>query len=375
MGLDQARAVAILAMLVAHFAPGVFAEVPRLAPLRAPALAFARVATPAFMVVFGVAVGFVLVPRWVREGPADAARHLRRRAALMFGCAVLVTVPLWARLATAGGADPWAWAFGLYSMLLFYALALALLPAWLRWLAPRPGRRAVLAGAGLWAAGTALHRAWPQGPASAEEFARMVLVSGSFAYLQMMGTALLAVPVGLRLRAGWEVGADRRLLGRLLAGSLALAAAGGLWGWAAGEYDPGRLLAGDLRTPPRAWYFLHVGGVGLALVPALELASRALRPLRPAAYLLALFGQAGLVIYTGHSFVLPALAAADRLVPLHGAARAAAALVPFAAFCGLVMYARHRQAAQRGRATDRRGAGSPLAQAPGDIRTAAGAET
>ncbi len=33
-GLDQARAVAILAMMVFHFAPGVFIQLPKLMPLR-----------------------------------------------------------------------------------------------------------------------------------------------------------------------------------------------------------------------------------------------------------------------------------------------------------------------------------------------------
>jgi hypothetical protein len=195
----------------------------------------------------------------------------------------------------------------------------------------------------MWALGTAGHRLIPQRPPGGPEFVRMLLVSGSFAYLQLMGTALLAVPVGVWLRRRWEAGDDRRALGRLLLAGLGTAALGGLWGWAAGEYDPARLLTGALRTPPRIWYFLHIGGVGLALVPALELLTRSVTALRPAARGLALFGQTGLVIYTGHVFVLPGLALADRVVPLHGAARVAAAFVPFALFCAAVMYVRHRR--------------------------------
>jgi hypothetical protein len=169
-------------------------------------------------------------------------------------------------------------------------------------------------------------------------------VSGSYAYFQLMGTALLAVPVGVWLRARWEAGLDHRPLVGLLLVALGLAAVGGLWGLAAGEYELDPFLAGELRTPPRAWYFLHLGGVGLALIPLYELTTRALGPLRPLAYGFALFGQAGLVVYTGHVFVLPGLALADRFTPLHGAARVAAALVPFLTFCAVVMYARHRRA-------------------------------
>jgi hypothetical protein len=374
-GLDQARAVAILAMLVAHFAPGLFVEVPRLEPVRVPILAFARLATPTFVVVFGVTVGFVYLPRYRRLGPGPTATGLARRAAGLSACAALVALPLWVRLAAAGDAEPWTWVFGLYSVLLFYVLALAVLPAWLLWLRPvAPSRRAsgsgkalaikcVLAGAGLWVLGTAGHHFIPQGPPGGPEFTRMLLASGSYAYLQLMGTALVAVPIGVWLRQRWEAGTDRPVLGWVLLAGLAAAALGGLWGCAAGEYDPARLLSGELRTPPRAWYFLHIGGIGLALVPALELLTRSATALRPATNLLALFGQAGLVIYTGHVFVLPGLALADRVVPLHGAARVAAALGPFALFCALVMWVRYRRSIERPR-TAVRGLSEPVTSSP-----------
>ena len=364
LGLDQARGAAILAMLVAHFAPGAFLQLPQLEPFRVPVFAFARLATPTFVVVFGVTIGFVYLPRYLRHGPRPTAAGLNRRAAVLMACAVLIAVPYWVQMVTAGESDVWVWLVGLYSVLLFYVIALVLLPAWLAWLGPAsPALRAsgsaglatlswkcVLAGAVLWAVGTAGHRLWPQGPPGAVEYARALLVSGSYPYLQLMGTALVAVPVGVWLRERWQAGDDRALV-RLLVGALGLAVLGGVWGGAAGDYDLGPFLAGDLRTPPRAWYFLHVGGAGLALIPLYELTTRALGPLRPLAYVFALFGQAGLVIFTGHVFVLPGLALADRVVPLHGAARVAVALGPFLLFCAVVMYARHRRltAARRAR--------------------------
>jgi hypothetical protein len=339
-GLDQARAVAILAMLVAHFAPGALAQMPQLEPLRVPTLAFARLATPTFMVVFGLTVGFVYLPP-----KPGTARRLVRRAGVLLVCTVVVAVPAWAHLFASEETNPWAWAFAAYSVLLFYALALATLPAWLGCVTGRGGMtgltvRCVTAGAGLWALGKVGYELWPQGPPGGPEFVRALLVSGSYAYCQMMGTGILALPIGVWLRRRWSAGDDRRALGSLLVVAVSLAAVGGLWGWAAGEYDPPRILSGELRTPPRAWYFLHIGGIGLALVPALELATRSARTLRPLAAMLARFGQVGLVIYTGHTFVLPALALADRVIPLHGAARVAAGVVPFLVFCIAVMYGR-----------------------------------
>jgi len=346
VGLDQTRAVAILAMLAAHFAPGVFIQFPQLEPIQSPVLWFARLATPTFVVVFGVTTGFALLPRYLRGESRATDRRLRRRGAVMLLCAAVVAVPAWIRLATEREANPWAWAFGAYSVLLFYALALVVLPAWLGWLT-RPGARlgveCTLAGVGLWAIGAAAEAVWPQRPPSLVEFTRMMLVSGSFPYCQMMGVAIVAIPVGYKLRQRWQAGTDGEFLGSLLVSGIALAVGGGLWGWAVGEYDPARILSGDLRVPARAWYFLHLGGAGLTLIPAMELLTRAVPPLRPVGYLLALFGQGALVIYTGHALVLPGLALADEFVPLFGAGRVAAALIPFALFCAVVMYDRHRR--------------------------------
>src|SRR6478672_11037322 len=71
LGLDQARAVAIIAMMVFHFAPGVFIQLPRFEPFRDPVLWFGRMATPAFVVVFGVTAGFVFLSRYVRGKPGN----------------------------------------------------------------------------------------------------------------------------------------------------------------------------------------------------------------------------------------------------------------------------------------------------------------
>src|SRR5262249_9729316 len=135
--------------------------------------------------------------------------------------------------------------------------------------------------------------------------------------------------------------------------------------WAAGEYDLAGITSGELRTPARAWYFLHFGGLTLAGLAGLELLTRWLWPLRPAGDALALFGQASLLLYTGHVFILPALALADRIAPLRGAWRVALPSLAFAMFCGLVLSWRHRlnkaraadqraraQSSYRGRATD-----------------------
>src|SRR5262249_16379748 len=142
LGLDQARAVAIIAMMVFHFAPGVFIQLPQFEPLRNPILWFGRMATPAFVVVFGVTTGFVFLPRYVRHKPGNLSGRLRRRAFWILVCAIAITVPIWIRLGSSSEVDAWQCVFCLYSVLLFYALALAVLPHWLRWLSRHTELRA-----------------------------------------------------------------------------------------------------------------------------------------------------------------------------------------------------------------------------------------
>jgi hypothetical protein len=343
LGLDQARAVAIIAMMVFHFAPGVLIQLPRLEPLRNPVLWFGRMATPAFVVVFGVTAGFVFLPRFVLRKPRDLPGRLHRRAFWVLVCAVAITIPVWIRLAVSEVGDTWQWVFGLYSVLLFYALAMELLPLWLRWLARHTELRAIAFGVALWALGTAAFYLWPRGPLSAPEFVRMVLLSGDFAYLQMMGTAILAMPIGLHMRRAYDRGTGHEFLGQLFLWGLFFSLAGMGWGMAAGEYDVERIVSGELKVPSRPWYYLHFGALALVAISGLELLTRGVKWLWQPGYVLALFGQTALVIFTAHMFVLPSLELVDQFVPLHGVTRVTTAFVPFAAFCALVMYIRHRR--------------------------------
>lgn len=345
-GLDQARAVAIFAMILAHFAPGVFLRMPQLGRLEMPVLWFGRLATPAFMVIFGVTAGFVFLPRYVAGNPRDTARRLVRRAAVVFLCAIVITVPRWIAFHRKGITDPWEWTFEAYSVLLFYTFGVGLLPLWLRWLAKDTLRRGIAAGVGLWAVGTLLYHVWPGRPEDQKDtagFLRMVLFAGPYAYCQMMGTTLVAVPAGLWLRQRLDAGDAPRALVQLYVLGMTCALAGGCWGIALGEFDPAKIISGQLRIPPRAWYFLHFGGLSLSLIPALEYATKKATILRRPGYVLALFGQTSLLLFTGSELVLPGLALLDHVGTLQGTVRVVIPFLAFAVFCGLVARVRHRQ--------------------------------
>jgi len=342
-GLDQARAVAILAMMVFHFGEGVFKELPQLEALRTPVLWFGRMATPAFIVVFGVTAGFVFLPKFIRGEIATTSSRLWRRAGWILFCSVLIAIPVWIRFGVQGQSGAWRWGFELYSVLLFYALALAILPWQLRFLSQQTELRALLMGIVFWLIGAQGFHLWPEAPPSSSEFGRMMLMSGSYAYFQMMGTAFLAMPIGLQLKKARDERRDGMFFLNLLGAGLFLSALGALWGTAIGEYEPAAIVAGALRVPARAWYFLHFGAMALVWISVLELLTRGVRWLRAPGYVLALFGQTSLVLFTGHMFVLPTLDVIKHLTPLHGAAKVVVAFVPFVVFCALVMYGRHRR--------------------------------
>jgi Heparan-alpha-glucosaminide N-acetyltransferase, catalytic len=341
-GLDQARAVAIIAMILAHFAEGVFARLPGLASLHDPTMWFGRMATPAFMTIFGVTAGFVFLPRYLCGYSRETTRRLLRRAALVFLWAILITVPQWIRFANHGETDVWEYVFVAYSVLLFYTLGVALLPFWLSWLASNTILKGILGGAIMWGIGTTIYYLWPQQEKSLPEFIRLMLVSGNYGYFQMMGTTLLAIPVGLQLRRSLEAGNSNRALVNLLVLGLAVSLIGAAAGFARGEFEPARIISGELRIPPRVWYFMHFGGIALAAIPILEFLTR-LKPLRGFGYLLALFGQTSLLLFAGNQFVLPAIDLIDHVAELRGIWRVGIPLSLFALFCAVVMYFRHRQ--------------------------------
>src|SRR5262249_29329293 len=102
-------------------------------------------------------------------------------------------------------------------------------------------------------------------------FVRLMLVSGGYAYCQMMGTALLAVPIGVGLREAVEYHLEHRFVPALLAFGSGLSVAGGGGGSGAGGDGPGR------GTPRRA----PTAGPGVVLPPLWRVDSRRTR--RPGA--------------------------------------------------------------------------------------------
>ena len=131
-GISAARGLAALLILVVHWLPGV---VERLLPnsedlLRALNPIF-RFGTPSFALIFGVGVGFSMLPRYRRDPTAVRARS-RVLLVLVGGSWFAISLlRLWQSWLETEAVDGRIVAEAFYSVLAYYSLALAALPLFL----------------------------------------------------------------------------------------------------------------------------------------------------------------------------------------------------------------------------------------------------
>lgn len=345
--IDETRAMAIISMMIMHFGPGVFDRVPALAGLAEPVLFLGRFATTTFVLVFGLTVGFVHYERYQGPRRAEVLAALYARARLLFLCAFIICVPNHINLLLAGERQLSPWLFNTYSILNYYALALLSVPLWLRWLGKTPLRNALLVGGAHWALGAALLTVWPLDPAlGVQEYLRLHLISGPYAYLQLSGSAIMVIPVGIALRRALREQRIEALLLRLLPLALLLTLAGWLIGRWYGEFSLAAIVAGTVKTPPRLWYWLFFAGPALLALSAFTvLGLRGGELVRQLLYPLALFGQASLPIYTAHTFVLPSLNWLDHWIVVEGLGRILLPFVLFGLYCLAMMWRYHHRRA------------------------------
>ena len=362
--IDETRALAIISMMIMHFGPGVFQRLPALEPLAEPILFLGRFATTTFILVFGITVGFVHFDRFQGSARPRVLAALHSRARLLLLCAIAICIPTYINLWLAGDFQFNHWLFGTYSILSYYALALLSAPLWLRLLGQTPLRNAILLGVAHWLLAWTWLQFWPLDPAltfqvyphvslylpqtpdllGVKEYLRLNLLSGPYAYLQLSGSAILAIPVGIALRRAVQADQQPQFVQRMLPLALALAFAGAMLGLWSGEFSLHNIVQGDIKAPPRVWYWLFFAGPALLLLGGFILLDLKLNEYGSRlTYPLALFGQASLPIYTAHSFVLPALNWLDQLVVVEGIGRILLPFALFAAYCALVMDYYHRK--------------------------------
>ena len=337
--IDETRAFAIITMMIMHFGPGVFQRLPALAPLAEPVLLLGRLATTTFILVFGITIGFVYHDRFQGPDRPQVLKAIQARSRLLALCALVICIPNYIDLWLASDFDFHHWLFKTYSILNYYVLALLSVPLWLRVLGQVPLRNALLLGVGYWALALLWLPLWPQDSIlGLREYLRLNLLSGPYGYLQLSGSAIMAIPVGIGLRKAVRLAQERAFLRQLLPVALCLSVIGFVLGLASGELSLYAIVSGTVKTPPRVWYWLFFAGLAFLLLTGfialgLKLGTQGKRLISP----LALFGQASLPIYTAHTFVLPILHWLDHLIVVEGMIRILLPFMVFAVYCVLVM--------------------------------------
>ncbi|HSM93642.1 MAG TPA: hypothetical protein VLT47_12220 [Anaeromyxobacteraceae bacterium] len=299
--LDLTRFFAISMMFVCHWV-GILERFP--GPHADAILWLGRSATPGFVTVFGFTSGYAFWSRY-RSDPGALGASLLARAVRTAKYALLVSAPAMGVLAHDGVWSASRWAFATYSVLVFYCLAIPsmYLVFWL--VRRRPSLLAPLLGAASWAAGDLLRSVWGPSESIGIEYARLVLVAGPYAYLNLMGVAVTMIPLGIFLRTRAE---ERRTatLGALALVGAALCAAGLLSGALSDGFSARAVINGEAKYPPKLWYFTHYAGMTLFLLGALGVAQRRFPRFSTWVQPLATLGGAPLKIYAAHAFVLPA---------------------------------------------------------------------
>lgn len=317
IGLDQARAIALIAMLWAHSSDAWRERLPWPWLHGTGSMLLERFATPAFVTIFGLTLGAV---RWSSRGP-DAADRVRarlfRRAGILLACIVGCALPNWVSLAVKGETAPMSYLFVSYTILEFYALAVVTLAVAGDWLRARSLWSCVaIGGLCLLLEQVCASRLL----ASKLDFAflewlRMIFVSGQYAYLGLMGWALMMIPLGVHLSRGWRAGRRAQSLWLLVLVGMLTAIAGiflGLeWGYrlprTAEEVAQSLVVQLGARGRPQLWFFMMFGGVAVTAAGLLGLANRIAPLVSSLLHPLSLLGKNTLAIYISSGLVMPSI--------------------------------------------------------------------
>ncbi|MDF2231620.1 AMP-binding protein [Albimonas sp. CAU 1670] len=305
--INAVRGVMVLTVLVSHWGPGLFARLGLEEQAGSLLALIYRMGTPGFAAVFGLGLGFFMLPGY-RENRTAVRRRLRSALwVVMAGLLVLAAAHL-GRLAAEGkpiGQLQVSIAF--YNVLAFYVLALATAGLWLEGMSRvrAPIATAIGISAALWVVSRFAFEA-ATGPHldSLLDWPRMMLAGGGYAYPRVASSAFLGLALGIWLSRREDMGATAR---RLTLGGLGGVASSVLVGW-----DVWGPEAFQTRGAPFFDSYLQVvfcasvaaGLLGLFMTsvqgwPTLS------RPVRGGFQALMVIGGLALPIYAFHGSVIP----------------------------------------------------------------------
>jgi hypothetical protein len=250
--INAARGLMVLVVMLGHWGPGAFMRFGEAG--REVALALLpvyRLGTPGFAMVFGVGIGFFVLPVWATRPRATSRRMLALAALCAIGLGIIGVARLGEDMMRGVPIGPGGAVSEFHNVLAYYMLALASAPLWLAGLSGLRARSPEMFLPALCALGAALWGAWivVENALPAEtfdgvvEWPRLMLVA-KYSVLRMSAIVMAGVALGTWL-AGRE---DPLLAGRQIA--LVGGAAAAALGISLAEAHPGLL-----EYPPQSITF------------------------------------------------------------------------------------------------------------------------
>lgn len=309
--IDQTRGLAISAMILAHFGPGIWERIGITGPLLDVLLLIGRFATPTFIAIFGFTIAFAYISK-AMDNPAIVRAKLFERSRVVLLAAIAVSTP--SLFSTLQSEVYWGDSLilnlllNLYGVLFFYTIAIFSAGLLIGPLSRAPYTLPAVVGSGAVFIGTFLgYDAWEsQGQTTAELF-RLVLVSGKYAFFTNFGVALMLLSLGWHMKnllsAGYRLGPILLAIGTvMLFCGLSM---GRLVGWRSLSE-----LHSEYGAPPQLWYLFMVGGTMLVIMAVFDNVR-----IPFVSFFLEHTGRNPLSIYVAHAFVLPGVSLLRTLAP------------------------------------------------------------
>lgn len=305
--IDQFRAFAVICMTIALFAPGVFVRFPWLTTHQDEILFLSRFATMAFVVTFGVAAGYVYHSKFHSGSGSRTSKQILVRLRLLVPAAILINLPGYFEIWQTGNVTIATLVTKTFSVLNFYVLAVLSLPVWLKIAGTRhPISNSLVLGVAYWILAYVFLKAFPYNPINgigytandgAMAYVGVNLIWGPYAYLQAGGTALIALAIGIALRASNANGSHRQFTLRLAFLSVLFAISGIILGIYVNELELHAIASASVKSPPRLWYWMLFSGLGVLVFCGLMIVNARRPKFSSFLYPLTLFGQGALPLF------------------------------------------------------------------------------
>ena len=296
--LDELRGIAILAMIFAHWGPGLYQRLDVTGfPLDLLHF-FGRIATPAFILVFGITIGIAFIPS-IRSGNTSVSTSLLRRSKIVFVAMLIISLPKVIEIAYDNSleASYLSLLLATYSVLTFYTLAIAITALLLSKISEIGF---AILGTIFILTGTLIDGSvWPPSEEiDLVEITRLVLFSGKYGFFVLLGCAYLLVPVSVFISKSLKE--EQFNTNRIIVLSslfFLLIGTACAYGEHLRDFHD---LAYNYFAPPVYWYFFIVSGLVLFVLYLLHnIADSFFKSILRAV------GKNPLKIYVSHKLVIP----------------------------------------------------------------------